>query len=900
MAEAAEPPELPKNLTITFQAGSSTSPLCQLIQKLYPPKRATVSLDGAPPSSLPELPTFSYEHESRLLCEPFIGGRGVMSRACLLGDSCIGKHKQIPCFNLTPHGGIILTEFFNPEELNEFHTSGTLPSTRRCCILCHRYNVHSAYLSSRKQTTFPSDLLLNCFVNPAGPNEYDSSFVIPSPDIREWHGIYGTCCGLFLNTLMFEQNPVSGKWFINQERMRFDQTKANNIAGNTMTDSLYRAPVDPRVFLYDFFQLRTRVTDSFILFGDFAEVNGTSTAQRIKIPHIESKYMTIAEDMTKSFIHKLVHYRVNRLNVMINECSAIYGDKWCFMMQLFLDAHIPMMILMEKGQKITTFALKYPAWEQTIADLLPYTSRAAVNGGISAGMTAAEKKKMQTGSVYLLIQLLVKALPEFCQTKVLHEMFVRGLGNKDINRPLFGIIQCFMLGHFTSNKNRHTFRMRKQCIAEFTPENAKNFFQNLDADEHISLYIMRQYLLVALPTCPPLAQLVDQMSPIQRQASKMNETIKSIFLAGSGGWRNMIRAETLEHIKKLHKRTPKRKLIPRGCLDSSLDLLANTKKSLTQRGLKRTMGVAFEPQFFTETVKRLRASPTDCPSGLAESAAKASELIVAELNTNPMKRSPVVMDEAVINSGELARLSDFGFALDFVQTTTLVELPVGLLDQMKAAIVRRFECDPDDWDTIRRVSRVTFCSCCGFRNFILTSEEMTRKTNFIRAAGRKKLALDLNTGIYTCVEKKFCHKYGLIDVDLLAVSPRGGLGGGMLVLRNETITVSPCCGHLCRSSTVVMTHLGWTCPCCALEKREKELNIQDPRICAHCTKRSALKIAMENKILLRDDKGRVIAYGFCRQHYRTWAKPANGYLTFDFVTKNITNRSGNGLVLNPI
>jgi len=91
-----------------------------------------------------------------------MGGKGVYSRACLLGDSCVGKNKDIPGFNLTPSGGIVLTEFMTPGELDAFMANGALPANRRCCILCHRYNVHSMYLTSRKQTTFPADYLLNC------------------------------------------------------------------------------------------------------------------------------------------------------------------------------------------------------------------------------------------------------------------------------------------------------------------------------------------------------------------------------------------------------------------------------------------------------------------------------------------------------------------------------------------------------------------------------------------------------------------------------------------------------------------------------------------------------------------------------------------------------------------
>jgi hypothetical protein len=56
---------------------------------------------------------------------------------------------------------------------------------------------------------------------------------------------------------------------------------------------------------------------------------------------------------------------------------------------------------------------------------------------------------------------------------------------------------------------------------------------------------------------------------------------------------------------------------------------------------------------------------------------------------------------------------------------------------------------------------------------------------------------------------------------------------------------------------------------------------------------------MSQTVLLRDEHGRVKRFGFCKSHLRGWARTQSGYLTLDFVSRNMLNRSGNGLVINP-
>jgi len=109
--------------------------------------------------------------------------------------------------------------------------------------------------------------------------------------------------------------------------------------------------------------------------------------------------------------------------------------------------------------------------------------------------------------------------------------------------------------------------------------------------------------------------------------------------------------------------------------------------------------------------------------------------------------------------------------------------------------------------------------------------------------------------------------------------------------------ISPCCGYLCDTASVRVMPSSFDCPCCAAARKEEEEKAPDPRVCAHCSKVSHLKQATEQIVLLRDAKGRVQKYGFCKSHLRHWARTQAGYLTLDFVSRNMTNRSGNGLVI---
>ena len=460
---------------------------------------------------------------------------------------------------------------------------------------------------------------------------------------------------------------------------------------------------------------------------------------------------------------------------------------------------------------------------------------------------------------------------------------------------MFQLMQAAMLGNYTHVTGPPApYATRKAIVAEFSLDAAVKLITALPSNEHLVLYIMGTYLLTILPLCPSLEKLVVAMSPFQSHAGRVFEAMQAVRVAARDDWRLMFSRDVLETLKKTHKRMPKRKLMPRGLADCSAALLTCASRTAARRGLKRGANcIAFDPADFAGHLKRARAG--DDPQ--VEGADAAATALLEAWEADPSRPPSVVFGD--IGEAALKRLVDAAAATDHAQLTRVVPLPPAFVRAQVAAVARRFDCAEDDWDTLRRATRVHVCVSCGVRNFVLAKAERlatgTRRVNNVRASGYKKLAMDLQTGEMFCVANEACSKHALTTVDLAGPD---GLGGA-LVLRDQSLTISPCCGYVCATAALRVSATGMDCPACVSERAEAADPTPDPRVCAHCSKVSQLKHAMSQTVLLRDEHGRVKRFGFCKSHLRGWARTQSGYLTLDFVSRNMLNRSGNGLVLNP-
>ena len=881
--EAALPAYTGVNLPFPGEAGEE-APLTRLVRKIYAsPEYAGA---GPLPTFAGSLDLFPKAHEDAILREPFRAGGDAATRPCLMGDSCVGKNPLIP--GHAASGGVILMEVMSPAELVAFRATGAPPAERRTCLLCARYNVHSAYLFTRKQRTFPPNAHLNHYVNASGEGEYSAEYLIPAADDSSWSGVVGTVVGLHLNALRLVQDPDK-TWRVNQDAM----SHVTRTPCNVTFAPLYRSLVpEPQMFLRTFFTHRARVTDAPILFFSYEEL--CEARPKLGAPPTDA-YMKWPHAAVKSFRHRLLFYRVNRLNVMLEECSALYGRTWAYNMQLYIDAHIGMALVVERGEALTSWALKYTAHEHALPDLLSLCVQAAVNSVVPEGLSVVERKRELAKPRAVAAQMLIRALPEFSQTRWLHALFLRGLHNRELSATMFQLMQAAMLGNYTHVTGPPApYATRKAIVAEFNLASAVELMTALPSNEPLVLYIMGTYLLTILPLCPALEKLVVAMSPFQSHAGRVFESMQAVRHAGRDDWRLMFSREVLETLKKTHKRMPKRKLIPRGLADCSTALLTSAVRTAARRGLKRGANcVAFDPSVFAAHLKRARSGE---PPRVEGADAAATELLAA-WEADPSRPPSVVFSD--ITDDGLMCLVDAAAAVDHAQLTRAVPLPADFVRAQVAAVARRFSCAEDDWDTLRRATRVLVCVSCGVRNFVLSEAERaatgTRRLNCVRASGYKRLAVDLEKDEMFCVAGDACSKHKLTAVDL--AGPGGA--GGALVLRGQSLLISPCCGFLCANAALRVSPTGMDCPACATDRKDAADATPDPRVCAHCSRVSLLKHAVSQTVLLRDEHGRVKKYGFCRSHLRVWARTSTGYLTLDYVSRNVMNWRGNGLVLNP-
>jgi len=488
------------------------------------------------------------------------------------------------------------------------------------------------------------------------------------------------------------------------------------------------------------------------------------------------------------------------------------------------------------------------------------------------------------------------------QTRWLHTLFIKCLQNRELSSTMFALAQAALLGNYTHvTGERAAYATRKAFIDSFTQATAADMFNSLPPHEHLVLYIMGTYLLTILPLCPALERLVSAMSPFQSQAQRVFDALHAVRTAGRDNWQVMFSDEVLETLKKTHKRMPKRKLVPRGLSDASNSLVVSATRTAARRGIKRH-GVAVDAEYFELLAANKRPVTEWTPDGNFSGA--AAELL-GEMERDPTKAPVVIFSQDTIGDAALARLVDFAAAADLAHVCRTTPLPERFVQAQMAAVARRF--GTDDPDAMRRATTVIVCVNCGPRNFYLTQAERSaasRRVDNVRAAGYRKLALDMTTGELRCVATEACMKHRLIAISGGSESLPGppdaaAARGGIVALRDVALVLSPCCGHLCATCSIRVTPTGMDCPACCTARKDESEQTPDPRICAHCSKRSQLRQAMEQTVLLRDAHGRVQKYGFCRSHLRRWARTQSGYLTLDFVSRNMTNRHGNGLVLDP-
>jgi hypothetical protein len=583
----------------------------------------------------------------------------------------------------------------------------------------------------------------------------------------------------------------------------------------------------------------------------------------------------------KSFYHKLLVYRVNRLNQLC-EVANFWGPDVVYALTLYLDAHIPLLHLFLDGVKISSFVLKYPPHQES----LPDASWCMLN----AALGAHTKNDLS--------QVFFRALPEMAQTKGLNVLLKKVQTNSlDFMKR---ITLCSLLGNYRHAVERPRFQVRCDTIRLLNDQYLKQHFARAGPENYVALYVLREYTGVLSAYVPVFAALMARSIQWHKQNLRIYDMMRALRISQNTDWSHAFGDAASETLKKHYKRLPKRKLIPRGKCDQTSALVSVLSRTANRRSLKREFGRAFDPSHVMDGLM--------CPrSKLARLASDASvhpagQRLLEDFITKPKKSAGYTVDAAVLSDGALKVLHDVMLGVDAARTTLVVSLPPNVLRAQLDAVKKRFSCTSDTDPRVKRATEVLVCPCCQeVKNFVLKAGERQGKKTSVRASGWHKLVWDDVAHVLRCAKTEACRAYRVASYDVLTVPPDGGtLRGGALVGRFGTAVVSPCCGFLVHTSALsnamVAGEPRFDCPACAAPLDVSVDGEPDQKKCAFCMRdlrgqNAGLSLRLYNK-----DKA-VFRYPFCKQHHRTWANTADEPCSYDFVVNNISNRSGRGLVL---
>ena len=868
--------ELPEYLGDTL-GGAKKPPLVDLVERLYASEDAyaeakEISKGDAARLELPTLDVFTVEHENLLLREPWTTASGHVVRPCVFGNACLGCNPQLP--GHVESGGVVLAEAMTPNELRALEASGTYPVQRRSCVLCARFNVSAAYIFARKKRSFPIGCVLNAYTNPVGAGGYNPEDCIPQPgDGGAWLGVMGHVVSLRWNKIRLTQNADTKAWHVDQSRLLFRKG-----AARTNTFDAIDPTFDPAAVLRRFFRFRTGIVDRDLLFEEAAFLSDNN----VRVPTLpETPYLSFTTQI-KSFYHKLLVYRINRLNQLC-EMANFWGPDVSYTLALYLDAHIPLLHLFKSDVKISSFVLKYPPHQES----LPDASWCMLNAALGAHVKND------------LSQVFFRALPEQAQTKGLNQLL------KKMGQPSLDFVKritmCSLLGNYRHAVERPRFHIRCETIRLLNDQYLKQYFSQAGPECYFPIYVLREYAGVLSAYVPVFSALMARSIQWNKQNLRINDMMRAIRIGQNTDWSHAFGVAASETLKKHYKRLPKRKLIPRGKCDQTNTLVSVLSRSVNRRSLKRGYGHAFSPAAVMDSL----AHPVAKVARLAVDARvrDAGARLLEDLLVKPKKTVGYVVDDAALADDALKELHDTMVGVDAARTTRVVPLPTNVLRAQLDAVKRRFACTSDADPRVRRATRVLVCPCCQeVKNFVLRAAEREGKKTNVRASGWHKLVWDEDARVLRCAKTETCRAYHVATYDVVApaAGANAALRGGVLVGRFGTAVVSPCCGHLVQasalSSVLVNGEPRFDCPACAAPPQTGAEGEPDPKKCAFCLRDLrgqnaglALRLYNKEKALFR--------YPFCKQHFRAWANTAEEPCTFDFVVANMSNRNGAGLVL---
>jgi len=867
-------PQLPDHAVLWMDGRPTTdAPIVKLLEALYAEDVSTIT--RSPPEfeeTIADMPIFTVNHENALLREPFASRSNLSSftRPCVMGIECMGRNPGLPG-HMESAGGVILSEILTPLELEHFHATGALPPARRSCILCNRYNVTAGYLYSRKKKSFPQLAFLNQYLNSFGTvGEYATDCALPmAGDDGMWLGIIGKTCMLRLNLLRLEQDASSRSWVVNQSRMVMQDFRLGTVSRPML------GPFDAASTLSRFY-LSSAAFKPIIhsIFGDASVLKDNAAKIVVDMP---TPYLSLIPDTSRSFFNRLIVYRVNFLNELLDETGLIHGEAHRYALQNFIDSHIPLHLLYESSHKIVAFTPRAPPSGETLPDYTAVVMDAALGSG------SANKRS-------ILRTLFHRALPETAQLKSFWQATQKAMHDKESVNFLYEITITIILGNYLSAVDPPPYPIRVAIIRDFTLTRFKQMV--LANPDSISLlfYCVRMYIDMVARACPPIQSFLAAMVDWSKQILRVNEALRvfRVNLPETNVVEYIFSKEALSALARSWKRLPKKRLVARERGDRSDAFRGIAHRAANRRGsdgFKRPRGLIYDIEAFNESLASKKARfYTPSPD---------LEVIIQNVHESLYEPRLFTLKLDGIDAAQFERVHDAAVAYDIIKSTRVIPLPRSITLQQMKATMRRFNSRTFDAGILSRVGSVIFChNCNNFKNVIVTAADLKKKRN-TKSSGYTKLAYNIQTEMNTCCDSDYCSEYELQTYNVLDKR-----GSGILAIRGAPpVLVSPCCGFLCTLDSLNISNSSWSCPNCAIAI-EAHFAAQEPdlKACHFCSKLLRGRHA-DNIVRLLDKSGAEHMYGFCKSHFRPWARRKTGTISMQYLIDNIKNRKGSGLAL---
>ena len=191
-----------------------------------------------------DIPVFTADHESKLLCEchnfALPDGRSAMMARCDAGDNCVGKNSNIEGHEASG-GGVVLRSLLTPEELTVFQLTGESPKESRLCVLCARWYQASAYFwcQETRNEKVLQNTIIKWYVNPRDcPGGYRSEMMVPMGAYPGWRCMVGPVACNALHKLRLVKRGRS--WWVDQSAMLWRDPTERAVESDTGRVRLFR------------------------------------------------------------------------------------------------------------------------------------------------------------------------------------------------------------------------------------------------------------------------------------------------------------------------------------------------------------------------------------------------------------------------------------------------------------------------------------------------------------------------------------------------------------------------------------------------------------------------------------------------------------------------------------